>query len=130
LLIPNIFCFYLKKKTVTSTTTLPTPQADGSGLSQTAINFSIGDRGCLPLMASTARTQTQQLQLLLGPGSAATQTISSLTTDYSAYITLLCSTSGTCCNTDLCNGNGAIKSFRINRNLANILMMTIMIGHF
>ena len=93
---------------------LPTPQADGSGLTDTMItNFGVKDRGCLPIMSSSTKTQAQTQQLLLGPGKGTTS-ITSLQTDYGAYITLLCSASGICCSTGLCNGSNTLFLYTKN----------------
>jgi hypothetical protein len=93
---------YYQKQRVTSTTTLPAVTASNIGLVATATNFAVGDRGCFPLIGAAAATQTATVQLVLQGGSG-TLTAAAINTDYGAYVTLLCATSGTCCTTNLCN---------------------------
>ena len=108
---------------MTSATTLPTATAT-NGLAATATNFVVGDRGCLPLMGTSAQaaTQTATVQLVLGQIASGTLTGAIANTDYGAYIQLLCSTSGTCCTTNLCNGSG-----KIQMNLATTFISSTLI---
>ena len=85
-----------------SATTLPTASANGIGLVATTQNFAIGDRGCLPSIGTSAQLQSQTQTLILAAGTG-TLTGTGIWTDYGAYLTLLCSTSGTCCASSLCN---------------------------
>ena len=95
---------------MTSATTLPTASANGVGLVATTQNFAIGDRGCLPSISTTAQLQTQTQTLILAAGTG-TLTGTGVWTDYGAYLTLLCSTSGTCCATSLCNSANKFNGY-------------------
>ena len=55
--------------------------------------------------AAATQTQTQYLKLT----STGTFAAADAQTDIGAYFTLLCSTSGTCCYTSLCNGAKTIQ---------------------
>ena len=75
-----------------------------------AASLAAGDRGCLPGVATVGadgRPQTGSVQLLLEQGDEAD--IDGVATDYAAVVTLLCSTSGQCCITNLCNSMSRIE---------------------
>ena len=96
---------------MTASTTVPAVTASNIGLIATANNFASSDKGCMPLIGAAAATQTATVQIVLQGGSGAL-TAAAIQTDYGLYVTLLCSTSGSCCTTNLCNsasGNGKIQ---------------------
>jgi hypothetical protein len=68
-----------------------------------------GDRGCLPGIApaQVPTQQTTSAQLLRA--QLAGTTVTGALADYTATTTLLCSTSGLCCITDLCNTMSRIE---------------------
>ncbi len=105
--IIHIFFFQptlkLIKKATKAIASTSFPATPTIGLLQPAAGLFTGDRGCLPTVGfvSTAQTTTQQLTL----GTSPAATILGVTNDYASVVRLLCSTSGTCCNTDLCNKN-------------------------
>ena len=79
--------------------------------------FVAGDRGCLPIILnSAAAPQSTSDPLTLTPLNGFT--FASVGNDYGNWVYLLCSTSGTCCTTNLCNASG-----RIEMNLATAFML-------
>jgi hypothetical protein len=116
----RIFCnwkIFILKKRVTSSTVLPTSSANG--LAATAINFGVNDRGCLPVMDSVAATQTQNAYLKLA--SQGTFDATEAQADLSAYHNLLCSTSGVCCYTNLCNESTRLRMSDITYCLSALI---------
>lgn len=80
----------------------------------------------MPIIADTgsAQTQSQTQYLKLAATSGTTLTGSGVWTDYGAYITLLCSTSGTCCSTSLCNASNKIKPAHTNAALVLFISLS------
>jgi hypothetical protein len=82
-------------------------------LAPSATNFAAGDRGCLPAVAASGAAdvpstlQATNVQLVLGTAASATTDVAA--GDYALAVRLLCSTSGTCCTTDLCNTMSRIQ---------------------
>lgn len=67
--------------------------------------FAINDRGCFPTWAATgttgiAQTTAAQMGYALG---ATTPTNIQIAVEW-GYVALICSTYGTCCTSNLCNG--------------------------
>ena len=82
----------------------------------TGTQFRAGDRGCLPIILnSAAASQLKNRPLTLVPLTGFN--LASVFNDYGNWVDLLCSTSGTCCTTNLCNPSG-----RIEMNLATAFL--------
>jgi hypothetical protein len=81
--------------------------ATGTGLLLPTTGLVAGDRGCLPAVDGTFASQATTSQLTLATAGGVTNT--GLASDYALAIRLLCSTSGTCCTTDLCNTMSRIE---------------------
>jgi hypothetical protein len=89
--------------------------ASSAGLITNSAAWTVNDRGCLPIVG-TAQTQTTtalQYQVALG-ATIASVTSAGVATDLAAYITQLCTTSGTCCYTNLCNSANLFGFGKIN----------------
>ena len=115
--------FILKQKTTTAIATTSFP---ATGLVvPLAPNFVAGDRGCLPAVSTgaTSTLQTNGVQLALGTVGGATTDV--VAADYALATLLLCSTSGTCCTTDLCNAMS-----RIEMSLITMFMSIALFGVF
>ena len=93
-----------KQKTTTAIATTSFPTNAAGLVAPLTPNFVAGDRGCLPAVgaANTASSlQATNAQLTLGAANGATTDV--VAANYAQATVLLCSTSGTCCTTDLCN---------------------------
>ncbi len=93
------------KKIQKATSAIATAAFPNTGLTRPASGLIAGDRGCLPVGAGTAAAQTTTAQLALAIGGTPANQIS----DYGSVTTLLCTTSGVCCTTDLCNTMSRIQ---------------------
>ncbi len=102
-----IFFLVIYYKTQKATKTIATASfpTTTNGISQPTSGLVAGDRGCLPTpgAAFIAQKTTQQLTLANGADFTA------FATDYGSLTYLLCSTSGVCCTTDLCNTMSRIE---------------------
>ncbi len=79
----------------------------GTGLVQPTTALVAGDRGCFPEFGDVAATQAADAQLVLEEGGVVEDT--GISTDLVKVVRLLCTTSGTCCTTDLCNSMSRIE---------------------
>ncbi len=77
------------------------------GLLRPTTDLVAGDRGCFPEFGDDAATQAAGAQLILEEGAAVTDT--GISTNLVQVVRLLCTTSGTCCTTDLCNSMSLIE---------------------
>ncbi len=95
-----LLSLFFKQKATSSIAATSFPN---TGLTQPTLGLVAGDRGCLPTVSdfTDAILQTAKAQLTLMPSMIALP--NNLNVDYAAVNLLLCSTSGTCCTTDLCN---------------------------
>jgi len=98
------------------------PTTASIGLLQPDAGLIAGDRGCLPTVSTdaTKTAQTISAQLVLGQIVAAPligRSAVGVAADYGTMTSLLCSTSGVCCTTNLCNSMS-----RVEMSLAAMLM--------
>ena len=95
------------------------PTTASIGLLQPDAGLIAGDRGCLPTVSTdaTKTAQTISAQLVLGQDVIVERSVVGVAADYGTMTSLLCSTSGVCCTTNLCNSMS-----KVEMSLAAMLM--------